>query len=295
MSSRPEESGEWRRKLSTKGTACSLSSQTDYTGREIFFDLTKASSTVSPYFVAKWRSVNDKLQGVFNHGVLLTTLSLGGRHYPLFASITQDFSPLILGTDFFQAFDWQFSEEGFITTSQGKIQTLQHPGGLHQINTQMVEDVLKCNEVLSQTRPRGVKLAKLHKYFAHASAESLWRLIKNSSNPDSYTQVEVATICESCPTCQVHKRKMPKKKTSLPRSTAFNQVVCIDLKCHSDGSYVLWLVDDATRLIAGHVIHSKQPKAIIAALDTAWITGHGKGPGLPEKYFLADNGREFVN
>ncbi len=38
MSSRAEESGEWRRKLSAEGTACSLSSQTDYTGREIFFE-----------------------------------------------------------------------------------------------------------------------------------------------------------------------------------------------------------------------------------------------------------------
>jgi transposase InsO family protein len=154
---------------------------------------------------------------------------------------------------------------------------------------------LKCEEVISQTKPRNQKLAKLHKYFAHASAESLWRLIKNSSNPDAYTQTEVATACDKCPTCQVHKRRMPKKKTSLPRSTAFNQVVCIDLKCHSDGSYVLWIVDDATRLIAGHVIKNKQPETIISALDTAWITGHGKGPGLPEKYFLADNGREFVN
>jgi len=146
-----------------------------------------------------------------------------------------------------------------------------------------------------QTRPRNLKLAKLHKYFAHASAVSLWRLIKNSSNPESYTQTEVATVCESCPICQVHKRSIPKKKTSLPQSTAFNQVVSIDLKCHSDGTYVLWLVDDATRLIASQVITNKQPETIIAALDTAWITGHGKGPGLPEKYFLADNGREFVS
>ena len=146
-----------------------------------------------------------------------------------------------------------------------------------------------------QTRLRNLKLANLHKYFTHASAESLWRLIKNSSNPDSYTQTEVTTACKSCPTCQVHKRSIPKKMTSLPQSTAFNQVVSIDLKCHSDGTYVLWLVDDATRLIAGQVITKKQLETIIAALDTAWITGHGKGPSLPEKYFLADNGREFVN
>jgi len=286
---------EWRRKLSSEGTVYSLNSQTDYTGREIFFYLNIDSSSVSSYFVAKWRSVNVKLQGILNNRVLLTTLTLGGSHYPLFANITQDFSPLILGKDFFSAYNWQYSNEGVILTPQGKLFTSLTPEGLHQINTQLLEDVLKCEEVLSQTKPRNLKLAKLHKYFAHASAESLWRLIKNSSNPDVYTQTEVATVCEKCPTCQMHKRSMPKKKTSLPRSTAFNQVVCIDLKCHSDGSYVLWIIDDATRLIAGHVITNKQPETIISALDTAWITGHGKGPGLPEKYFLADNGREFVN
>ena len=113
-------------------------------------------------------------------GKLLTTLSLVGSHYPLFANLTQDFSPLILGKDFFDAYRWQYSNEGFIITPQGKFFTSLTPEGLHQINTQLLEDVLKCEEVISQTKPRNQKLAKLHKYFAHASAESLWRLIKNS-------------------------------------------------------------------------------------------------------------------
>ena len=76
MSSREEESGEWRRKLSAEGTACSLSSQTDYTGREIFFDLNQDSSSVSSYFVTKWRNINVKLQGVLSNGVLLVTCQI---------------------------------------------------------------------------------------------------------------------------------------------------------------------------------------------------------------------------
>jgi hypothetical protein len=168
-------------------TVYSLNSQTDYTGRKIFFDLNLDDSSVSSYFVAKWRSANNKLQGVLSYGKLLTTLSLAGNHYPLFANITQDFSPLILGKDFFDAYRWQYSNEGFIITPQGKLFTSLTPEGLHQIDTQLLEDVLRCEEVISQTKPRNQKLAKLHKYFAHASAESLWRLIKNSSNPDAYT------------------------------------------------------------------------------------------------------------
>ncbi len=184
LANRMSDSGEgreWRRKLSSEDMVYSLNSQTDYTGHEIFFDLNLDGSSVSSYFVAKWRSANNKLQGVLTYdGKLLTTLSLAGSHYPLFANLIQDFFSLILGKDFFDAYRWQYSNEGFIITPQGKLFTSLTPEGLHQIDTQLLEDVLKCEEVISQTKPRNQKLAKLHKYFAHASAESLWRLIKNS-------------------------------------------------------------------------------------------------------------------
>ena len=143
---------------------------------------------MSSYFLAKWRSANRNLKYAICNGVLLTTISVGGNHYPIFATIIHDFSPLLLGADFFQTYDWHLSDLGVINTLDGDIQLLENEHGYHQINTQLAEDIYKCNELLSQTRPRNQKLAKLHKYFTHASAESLWRLIKNSSNPDSYTQ-----------------------------------------------------------------------------------------------------------
>ena len=95
--------------------------------------------------------------------------------------------------------------------------------------------------------------------------------------------------------CKTNKRKMNKKKTSLPRATGFNQVVTMDLKVHSTTEYVLWCVDDATRLIRGEVVKDKRPETILDALERAWIIGRGIGPGLPEKYFFSDNGGEFVN
>ncbi len=73
----------------------------------------------------------------------------------------------------------------------------------------------------------------------------------------------------------------------------FNQVVTMDLKVHSTSEYVLWCVDDATRLIRGEVIKDKRPETILNALERAWIIGRGLGPGLPEKYFFSDNGGEF--
>jgi len=69
----------------------------------------------------------------------------------------------------------------------------------------------------------------------------------------------------------------------------------MDLKVFGDGNYVLWMSDDATRLIRGEVIQNKDPDTIIAAMYKIWINGYGMGPGMPENYFLSDNGGEFVN
>jgi len=69
----------------------------------------------------------------------------------------------------------------------------------------------------------------------------------------------------------------------------------IDLKVHSDSTYVLWCVEKATRLMHGKFIHNKTPDTIIQALDDIWINGGGMGPGMPSRYFMSDNGREFCN
>ena len=45
----------------------------------------------------------------------------------------------------------------------------------------------------------------------------------------------------------------------------------MNLKVFGDGNYVLWMVDDATRLIRGEAIKSKEPDTIIAAIEKIWI------------------------
>ena len=126
---------------------------------------------------------------------------------------------------------------------------------------------------------RTEKIRKLHKYFGHTPGDGLWRVIRTSSNPEEYTKSEIVKICEECQVCQLSKRNPNRKKTSLPRSTAFNQVVTMDLKVFGDGTYILWMVDDATRLIRGEVICNKEPDTIIAAMNKMWINGYGIGPG----------------
>ena len=62
-------------------------------------------------------------------------------------------------------------------------------------------------------------------------------------------------------------RKVNKKRVGLLKATTFNEVVSIDLKVHSESTYVLWCVDKTTKLIRGKVIHDKTPDTIIKALD----------------------------
>jgi hypothetical protein len=79
----------------------SLSSQTDYTGREIFFDPNIEKTNVSSYFLAKWHNANSKLQGLINNDTLLTTISLGGSHYPMYCKHHPGFFAINIGQRFF--------------------------------------------------------------------------------------------------------------------------------------------------------------------------------------------------
>jgi len=274
----------------------------DLTGKEIFIDTDSEISFMSPYFFSKWKSLNKEIQTVPHGNKILTSIKIGGRTYPTFFELKYNFSPFVLGKDFFAAHNWIITAENNFITPHGIISMqenkLDNPTVLDTplLDLDLAERVFQAEKIQGSKRGSKKKqILKLHRYFGHCSAESLWRVIKNSSSKDEYTTAEIREVCEACHTCQLNRKKMGRKKTSLPRSTAFNQVVTMDLKFMGDGRYILWLVDDATRLIRGRVINDKTPESIIDALEKTWINGHGIGPGLPEKYFFCDNGTEFVN
>ena len=90
------------------------------------------------------------------------------------------------------------------------------------------------------------------------SVPRVYRILRASSAKEKFTEAEIRKVNDICITCNTSKRKMNRKKTSLPRATGFNQVVTMDLKVHSASEYVLWCVDDATRLIRGEVVKDKK-------------------------------------
>ena len=260
-------------------------------GDEIFFDPEITNSCMSSYFLSKWQQKNEQSEIFISGEVVVAPIKMKGRIYPVALILTPDFSPLTLGQDFFAANNWQITEDHTITTPYGKIQTVEN-----RIDTELTENVFAAEEIMEKKKgTRQEKIRKLHKYFGHTSGDGLWRVIRKSSNPEAYTKTEIEQICKECQICQLSSRNPCKKKTSLPRATAFNQVVTMDLKVCGDGNYILWMCDDATRLIRGQVIKNKEPDTIIEGMDKIWINGYGMGPGIPEKYFMTDNGGEFLN
>lgn len=131
---------------------------------------------------------------------------------------------------------------------------------------------------------------KLNKYCVHASGQSLRRIINALSYHEKSSQAEIDRMIDKCITCRMNSRKINKKKTSIPKATGFNEVVCIDLKVNGDSAYILWAVDEATRFIWGKVIHNKKIETIIKALDDMWIHGPAAGPGMPARYFICNIG-----
>ncbi len=128
--------------------------------------------------------------------------------------------------------NWEILSKILVKTPLGSIQMEDDQLGTPKIDTELIDKVFKAEEIQEGKGSRVKKLMKLHRYFGHCSGDSLWRVIKYLSNTSEYTATEVKEVCDTCHICQYSKRKMPRKKTSLPRSTGFNQVVTMDLKCH---------------------------------------------------------------
>ncbi len=65
-------------------------------GNEIFFDINSDISYISWYFLSKWRTQNKVSEVIFKDGSALTSVKIGGRLYPVFFEIIDDFSPMTL-------------------------------------------------------------------------------------------------------------------------------------------------------------------------------------------------------
>ena len=136
------------------------------------------------------------------------------------------------------------------------------------------------------------KASKLHRQFAHASKDKLCKLVKSSPdfNDDSFLNI-LEKCCDSCEFCLKRKNPPLRPVVGLPLSTTFNEVVCMDLKEHiHNKSWILHLIDSATKYSAACLVPSKQKDVIVGSIHKIWFSYFG----FPGK-FLSDNGGEFSN
>jgi len=157
-------------------------------GNEIFIDVNSDISYISMYFLNKWQTQNEVSEVIFKDGSALTTIKIGGRLYPAFFKITDDFSPLTLGKEFFAVHSWSFNTN-YIDTPYGKLYT--HQDSL-SLDTDLADKIFTVESEKKQkgwTRENQIK--KLHRYFGHCHSDSLWRIIRQSSNKDEFTQAEI--------------------------------------------------------------------------------------------------------
>ena len=103
---------------------------------------------------------------------------------------------------------------------------------------------------------------KLHRQFAHPTADKLKKLLIAAGRKDSELLRAVDEATSSCDTCVRYSRPHPRPVVSMPMASVFNETVSADLKAFN-GSYFLVLVDMCTRYCVAGVIQNKMPATII--------------------------------
>jgi hypothetical protein len=137
-----------------------------------------------------------------------------------------------------------------------------------------------------------LKAMKLHKQFSHASKEKLLKLVKSSKGFKDKEFLEcIVECCNTCPICKKFQRPPLRPVVTLPLANDFNEVVCMDLKEHiHNKSWILHLIDSATKYSVGRIVYSKKKGEIVQNVFSCWIAYFGS-----PRMFLSDNGGEFNN
>ena len=183
-----------------------------------------------------------------------------------------------------------------------KIQNIEHPSFLTSCGQYLIpilpsKEAMNIQSMLSIPIPAStptkmtpkMRAEKLHKVFAHASAERIYKLHCTAGDPDPELKKALEDTVKNCDVCQRIKRPPPRPKVCLPLSSQFNEVVAMDIKFINQKP-VLHVIDTFTRYSTGNFLKSKHASTVIEAIFRMWISVFGR----PIKFF-SDNGTEFNN
>ena len=120
-----------------------------------------------------------------------------------------------------------------------------------------------------------MKLIKeIHETTNHKNAKDLMWAFKCANLMDSGLRQKIEDVVMECKVCKKYKKTFSRPKSTLPKSTEFNQIVTLDLKFF-EKTPVLWLVDICTIFIKGVVLKNKEAPTIITAIHENWICNFG--------------------
>jgi transposase InsO family protein len=134
------------------------------------------------------------------------------------------------------------------------------------------------------------KAKKLHLQFCHPTSDRLIQLIKNAGATDQKVFDSIKDVTAQCNVCIRNRRAPLKPVVGFPLASEFNETVAMDLKSRGKDGYILHFIDHLTRYSNACIITNKRKETIIRATMDHWVRIFGS-----PKYFLTDNGGEFVN
>ena len=169
------------------------------------------------------------------------------------------------------------------------------PSGHYAINLIKEQEVI-TNEIndsyYSKSKDEKYEKSKIiHRITAHKTEEPMCRLFKNAGKLDTETKEAIIKVVTNCKVCNKYHKTRDMPKVGMPKANDTNEVVSLDLKeMRDDGKHILYMVDEFSRYTRAEVIKSKDPSAVMRAIEDSWIH---RGPGWPAKGFFSDRGGEL--
>ena len=162
-----------------------------------------------------------------------TTMEFALRHHPSGLFLLK-FFPLAAGDErvkvreYLEKEDWT---DGLANTAINYLISKESEVAEIITNTkEQLERVLVSKHRKGDKKPLSQEeVNKLHHVFGHAHPDKLKKIIMQSGE---YNEVIMEAIekLRSCEVCQVENSRLPRPRIALPRSSAFNHVVAMDLK-----------------------------------------------------------------
>ncbi|OSX73858.1 hypothetical protein BU14_0323s0002 [Porphyra umbilicalis] len=135
-----------------------------------------------------------------------------------------------------------------------------------------------------------VTLTHLHRLYAHPGADRLIHLLRAGGLTTPASAAVARQVTAACSTCRSLRPRPARAGVTLPRPTAFNDTVALDLAELPGRGRFLHLVDLGTRLSQCVMVADKEAPTIARAVLERWVCIYGA-----PRCVLSDPGAEFHN